>query len=525
MYITIIVTLASLASNARAVEVELTFNSRTGRIRCEADKRPTHSVYWDQIAQDVAAAAAKGPTISSGLYAMMHSAMFDAWKVSMSSNYRSPARHYGYRNPNYRPISNFGDEFTPGYNPACTLKKLSMSHAAIFTITEIIPQQSRKAEKAFNKLHMGCEYKRYFATSRAIGNRAAKDVIARYSKKILPGDQPKYSHTSFIEKWRPERVPIDSRNGRLQKFLTSGWGLRYTFGIRDGSDVAVKNPVSFLLVPGELDMNTGTITLTNNTKLKVSLDLVGTVINPQFIEQSDHIIKASRDLTEMQKYIAEFWEQGAQTSFPPGAWMTIAQYVSYRDDHTDDEDVGLFYAMGNAMNDAGVSTWYLKLFYNYARPVRAIRDLGKLNLIDRREFYSIARGGVISERVTKFTTYQKPTEDPSPPFPEYTSGHSTFSSAGAEVLRRWTGSDTFGASVSLQVGESRFEPRKFPTREITLDWKTFTGAAEEAGASRIYGGIHFSDANTEGLESGRVIGRRAYWKALGEWSKQYFTKA
>ena len=71
-----------------------------------------------------------------------------------------------------------------------------------------------------------------------------------------------------------------------------------------------------------------------------------------------------------------------------------------------------------------------------------------------------------------------------PPFPEFTSGHSTFSSAAAEVLARFTGSDRFGASVTISAGSSRVEPGTTPAADVTLSWPTFTDAAVQAGRSR-----------------------------------------
>jgi len=484
----------------QASDVQLHYVSGTGRVICASDNKPTHSVFWDRIAQDVAASAAKGPTISAGLYAVMHSAIFDAWSVTHNRRPQSYQR-YGSRSD----------------DDSCTLKKLAMSHAAYYTIASIIPEGESLAAQAFNESHAGCKHSYYFSTSNEIGLRSAKKIIAEYEREVLPANQPQFIHSSPIERWAPERVPIDSSTGPFQEYLTPDWGRRYTFGIHNGSSVGVKDPEPALLVSGTLDVNTSTVTLEDGEVIGITSDLVGPVINPEFVRQAERVVQASANITETQKFIAEFWEFGGKTSFPPGAWMTIAQFVSFRDGNTDDEDVGLFYAMGNAMNDAGVSTWYLKLFYNYARPVRAIRDLGRLGLIGIQNWYSVLRGGVIRAPVTEFTTYQMPDSDPSPPFPEYTSGHSTFSSSGAEVLRKWTGSDNFGGNVTLYSRESRFELNAFPTHPVTLIWNTFTEAANEAGASRIYGGIHFDDGNIEGLISGKVIGESAYLKAYELW--------
>ena len=114
---------------------------------------------------------------------------------------------------------------------------------------------------------------------------------------------------------------------------------------------------------------------------------------------------------------------------------------------------------------------------------------------------------------TDFLTYQTPGSDPSPPFAEYTSGHSAFSAAGAEILSLFTGSDDFGASVTFAPGSSRFEPGITPEGEITLDWDTFSKAADEAGISRLYGGIHFEDGDINGRTLGREVGNAVFEQA------------
>ncbi|MDP9295557.1 MAG: phosphoesterase, partial [Actinomycetota bacterium] len=102
---------------------------------------------------------------------------------------------------------------------------------------------------------------------------------------------------------------------------------------------------------------------------------------------------------------------------------------------------------------------------------------------------------------------------PTPPFPEYASGHSTFSAAGAETLRLFTGSDCFGLSVTIPARSSSIETGLTPRDEVTLSWPTFTHAAREAGLSRRYGGIHFEQADEDGRSGGRRIARNAWRRA------------
>jgi len=114
----------------------------------------------------------------------------------------------------------------------------------------------------------------------------------------------------------------------------------------------------------------------------------------------------------------------------------------------------------------------------------------------------------------------QPSTFPTPPFPEYISGHSTFSAAGAEILRRWTHSDNFGAFVTFAAGSSVIEPGVTPASPVKLYWATFTDAANQAGISRRYGGIHFEVGDLAGRATGRLVGSQAWSKAL-----QYFRGA
>lgn len=111
----------------------------------------------------------------------------------------------------------------------------------------------------------------------------------------------------------------------------------------------------------------------------------------------------------------------------------------------------------------------------------------------------------------------QPSNFQTPPFAEYVSGHSTFSMAAATVLEQFAGSDRYGACATFPAGWSKVEPGIAPAREVELCWDTFSSAAEEAGISRLYGGIHFRQANEEGLAMGRKIAEQVWMKA-----QQYF---
>lgn len=258
--------------------------------------------------------------------------------------------------------------------------------------------------------------------------------------------------------------------------------------------------------------------------LDVSDNLVGTVINAGFIEQAEALIETSANLTIQEKCIAEFWEDGGGTSFPPGTWMTLAQFVSARDGNSLDQDAQLFFAMANAQRDAGIVTWDWKAELDYARPVAAIRDLGELGLIGEEGVDYLGNPGQVIEAwagpnlgtqtilAENFITYQNVDGNPSPPFAEYTSGHSAFSAAGAEVLRLFTGSDAFGGEIELDF--LLFEDFPEDMASTVLAYDTFSAAADDAGMSRIYGGIHFADGDFDARDLGRDVGENVWEEAL-----------
>jgi PAP2 superfamily len=214
-------------------------------------------------------------------------------------------------------------------------------------------------------------------------------------------------------------------------------------------------------------------------------------------------------LTDREKAIAEYWADGPASETPPGHWCLMAQYISRRDVHNLDADVKMFFGLTNGLMDASISVWDCKRAYDYVRPITAIHFLFKGQRVYAWGGPNKGRQWIYGEN---WRPYQIDTF-PTPPFAEYVSGHSTFSSTSAEILRLFTGSDAFGAGATIAAGSSAFEPGVTPAADVNLKWATFTAAAEEAGISRLYGGIHFADANVEGQKMGRKIAAKVWAKA------------
>jgi hypothetical protein len=222
----------------------------------------------------------------------------------------------------------------------------------------------------------------------------------------------------------------------------------------------------------------------------------------------DEMVQYSRDLDLTRKLIVEYWADGPGSELPPGHWALFAQFVSQRDRHTIDQDVKMFFAMHNASFDAGIVAWHVKRKFDGVRPITAVRFLEQGKMI-------IAWGG--PGRPTraipgeKWTPYN-PGSNLTPSFSGYISGHSTFSSASATVLRSFTGSDHFGYSTIIPANFGRVEPG-VPPSPTPLSYATFSDATAEAGLSRLYGGIHFADDNTVGQRIGTLVGQQAWAKA------------
>ena len=168
----------------------------------------------------------------------------------------------------------------------------------------------------------------------------------------------------------------------------------------------------------------------------------------------------------------------------------------------------MFFALNNALFDASIAVWDCKRVYDNARPITAIRSLYKGKRI---RAWAGPSQGIRVINGEEWLPYQ-PATFVTPPFPEYVSGHSTFSAAGAQILQIFTENDRFGHAVLLAPGSSRIEPGFTPRSAVTLEWQTFTEAADEAGMSRRYGGIHFEDGDLQGRALGRTVGTLAWAK-------------
>jgi hypothetical protein len=278
---------------------------------------------------------------------------------------------------------------------------------------------------------------------------------------------------------------------------------------------------------------------------------------------------------DFARVLAEFWADGPNSETPPGHWNTLANQVADNAQTTrrlfgQGEpldplawDVRTYFALNGALHDAAIASWELKRKYVTARPVTLVRYMGALGQRTNPEGPSynpqglplvpdvievitaessapgqrhahLARyvgeiavrawrgepgdreteiGGCDFVRAVEWIPYQRRTFV-TPAFPGYVSGHSTFSRAGAIVLAGLTGSEYFPgglASVTFEPGYLVFEAG--PSAPVTLQWATYFDAADQAGQSRLWGGIHIRNDDFDGRRVGARVGTSALDRA------------
>lgn len=350
----------------------------------------------------------------------------------------------------------------------------AISHAIYTSLIEVAPLSQPEAEAFMAQLGYDLDA----GSQPAVLGRTVAQMVVESRENDGSNHQNGYQDTTGYEPqppsdpdaWQPLIVPLDDPNGTLQKPLTPHWGLVTPFAI----DV-------------------------DNFRLAPPAEYGST----EWDAQIDQILEISANLTPRQKVIAEYWRPIRGT--PPMLWGELAAVVSDKYDYGIAEDAMLYFAIHTAMFDAGVTCWENKYRYNYIRPITAIRNMGDVVI----QAWGGVGMGTVEMMASEWKPYQSE-DQPTPPFPEYGSGHSTFGSAWAAVMQAFTGSDEFGYGETFDELAFEGTPLDPP---VELYWETFTQAAQEAGMSRLYGGIHFMDGNVNALQAGREVGLTAWAKA------------
>ncbi|MEM1163296.1 MAG: DUF6851 domain-containing protein, partial [Pseudomonadota bacterium] len=316
------------------------------------DADPSISVIWDRVVQQAVIETGDGPTVASRAYAMMHTAMYDAWSAFDAD---AVTVSFDLEGDNIKTTG--GDE----------AKAKAMSFAAITVLRDLFPGQEDLYVQVMQD-RLGYQLTDDGSVEAQIGIDAAEDLLA-----LRAGDgsnqsggyadttgytpyNPSPLEINDITRWTPENVPVDPEDGSPeQSFLTPQWGGVEGFAVpedasneNDFASIRPEAPQKFFTAAfsdATLDVEAGTITLGSagvidgvaysaGDVVTVSKALIGEVINQGFITQAEEVVAYSANLTDEQKIIAEFWEDGGGTAFPPGTWMTFGQFVSARDGNT-----------------------------------------------------------------------------------------------------------------------------------------------------------------------------------------------
>jgi hypothetical protein len=433
----------------------------------------------DALLAAIPATKMPGPAPNRAL-AIVHTAVYDAWTPYTE---RAQPTQSG---PTRRPKS----------ERTLDNKSKAISYAAYRTLLDLFPTQKASFDELMtNRLgYDPADTSTKGQSPSAIGNLAAKKVLdARRDDGSNQEGDPPYADTTGYKpvntavqldnpnRWQPLLVP-NPQNPQgdpiEQKFVTPHWGQVRPFGLSSGSELRNKVAGMLQAYPAK-----------------------------HYVEQHSEVLKLSAELDDRTKTIAEYWADGPGSVTPPGHWNVIAKYVSKRDSHDLDKDVKLLFVLNNAMMDCSIAAWDVKIFYDSIRPISAIRFLYEGKKV--RAWGGPGRGTRTIDGAT-WLTYIPVT----PPHAEFVSGHSTVSSAAAELLKTFTGSNYYGDTWTQPAGASLIEPDVgVPSTAVTLSWETFTEAAQQAGMSRLLGGIHIRDGNVGGLKLGQEVAKRVWSKA------------
>ncbi|MCC6991601.1 MAG: vanadium-dependent haloperoxidase [Acidobacteria bacterium] len=431
---------------------------------------PSVVVRWNAAVVEAVRRTGFRPMWTARALAVVHTAMYDAWAA-----YDPVAVGVYWDGDLRRPYSERDEAHV----------RAAVSLAAYRTLVDLFPSQTAGLfDPLLRDLGLTSAATSDPTTPAGLGSRCAALVVASRhgdgaNQLGTVGSGPYADYTGYAPINTPEVLrdpnrwqPLRAADGTVQAFITPQWRLVTPFALTSPSQFRPGAPP---LYP-----------------------------DPQYAAEADAVRQLSADLTDREKAIAEYWADGPNTETPPGHWAVLAQWVSARDRHTLGQDVVMYFALGNALLDASIAVWDAKVAYDYVRPISAIRFLGAGKTI-------AAWGGPgLGTRLIPGETFRPYIATPA--FAEYTSGHSGFSAAAATVLTAYTRSPLFGASYTFKAGTSTVEPGLTPATDITLRWPTFYEAADEAGISRRYGGIHFESGDLASRAMGEAIGRQVWQK-------------
>jgi hypothetical protein len=426
------------------------------------------------------------PTVTSRYLGLIFVSIFDAWS-------RFDAKAI--------PVYLDGVERRPTEEQTLRNKEIAISYAAYGAMNEYYYSDKEMFTKFMVELGLDPTNESLDPnTPEGIGNLAARAVIEarkgdganQYGEEEGSNGKPYFDYTGYSpvnspdenvdpDRWQPKYFS-DGKGGKFAPgCLTPFWDKVKPIALKSGDQFRPGPPPKIGSEQMEIEVK--------------------------------EVIELQANLTDYQKALVEFMRDGPQSVQQAGHWLKFAQDVSRRDNHTLDQDVKMYFYNQVVAMDAFIASWDSKMYYDSARPYALVHKYYEDQKI---KAWGGEGKGMVEMDGSEWRPYS-PEIFLCPPFPSYTSGHSTISGGCAEALKMWTGSETFG-SESVLVAGAMTEPYNLGDT-ITLKFPTFTETAEMAGMSRVLGGYHIQSDNVAGLELGRNVARedwKFYKKHIGE---------
>jgi len=375
---------------------------------------------------------------------------------------------------------------TGNVNPPRASRAMAMTHAAIFDAVNTIDRTHQPYHVQLSVSPGG--------SREAAAAQAAHDVLVNLfpaqqvtfdtaltaSLSAIPDGTPKVGGRAIGEQVAAQYITLRANDG-------SGTVTPYTPGTLPGQWIPTPPANAAALLPNWPTVTPWCMTSGSQFRHAVGPPALSSAQYAADLNEVKSLGAAGSTMrTAEQTNIALFWADGANTSTPPGHWNRIAQSVAAVQGNTLSENARMFALLNLAEADAAVVSWDNKYQTNFWRPITAIR---------------------LADQDGNAATDPDPNWTPliaTPPFPTYTSGHSTFSAAAAEVLGLFYGTDNISFTTSAE-GAAGIADRSFTS---------FSQAALEAANSRIYGGIHYRFDSEHGLENGEALGQFVFANEL-----------
>ncbi len=453
-----------------------------------------HEIALDCVAIDhtpdpdtgVAGAANAGPTRTSRALAMTQIAVFDAINAIQ------------------RGYTAYNDL---GRVPEHASADAAVAFAAYNVLVELYPEQAERLAGLLQSdleqiaaglgpqlgSNRGDRSRMEIAAGQRVGERAARAILDLRADDGANHAEPDFGQGGLIAdgvvtfngnpvnggttqrfEWEPDPL-TPSAGGDFDLALGAYWGAVTPFSLSSGHQYRINPPPmpgSRRYVDGYRDVQA----------IGASVDTAGSTS------------------TAYTRFIGNFWGYDGTPLLgtPPRLYNQIAVQVALEQGVGGAMEMARYLAMINTgLADAGVAAWDSKYYYNYWRPVTAIaRPDGVPQTIENADWKPVGISVINTDLAIT----------PTPPFPAYPSGHSTFGAATFEIMRQFFGDNTRFTFVSDEYNGEGVDPLGVPRPLVPVRFVSLGEAQRSNGISRIYNGVHWEWDNIAGQRLGETIG-------------------